>query len=440
MTMKKITFLIITMLLPLIAMADAVEIDGIYYNLIAKENVAEVTQKPSKYSGNVTIPSSISYGGVDYSVMAIGNNSFFECTNLKSVTIPNSVTTIGSKAFYKCEALTSVTISNNLKFIADWAFYGCSVLTSITIPKSTTYIGSAAFMYCNGLTTITIPNSVTGIEDNAFSYCNLSEIIVEEGGIYDSRNNCNAIISKSFDKLIVGCKNTTIPNSVTTIGHHAFAGCSGLTSITIPNSVTSIEEFAFFCSGLTSITIPSSVTTMGYAAISGCKALTSVTIPSSVTTIKGSTFYGCTGLTSIIIPDGVTRIEDEAFEACSSLTSVTIPNSMWSIGVAAFDRCDALTDIYCYAEEIPSLGNNSFNNPNDILHVPAVSLDAYKSSWSYLFKEIVALTDSDPKPTGIKELKCDSHSDGLYFDLQGRQMSMPHKGVNIVNGKKILVK
>lgn len=440
MTMKKITFLIITMLLPLIAMADAVEIDGIYYNLITKENVAEVTQKPSKYSGNVTIPSSISYGGVDYSVMAIGTNSFYECTNLKSVTIPNSVTSIGNKAFYKCGALTSVTISNNLKSISDWAFYGCSVLTSITIPKSTTYIGSAAFYGCSGLTTITIPHSVKGIEENAFSNCNLSEIIVEEGGIYDSRNNCNAIIIKSTDKLIVGCKNTTIPNSVTTIGHHAFEGCSGLTSITIPNSVTSIEKFAFFGSGLTSITIPSSVTTMGYAAFSGCKALTSVKIPSSVTTIEGSTFYGCTGLTSIIIPDGVTRIEDEAFEACYSLTSVTIPNNMLSIGVSAFSRCDALTDIYCYAEEIPSLGTNSFDNPNDILHVPAVSLDAYKSSCSYLFKEIVALTDSDPKPTGIKELKCDSHSDGLYFDLQGRQMSMPHKGVNIVNGKKILVK
>ena len=335
---------------------------------------------------SVSIPNGVEYL-VDY--------GFAGCTSLTSVSIPNSVSGIGAHVFEGCSALTSVTIPNNIKSISDWAFYGCSALTSITFPKSTTYIGSAAFYGCSGLTTITIPNSVTGIEENAFSNCNLSEIIVEEGGIFDSRNNCNAIIIKSTDKLIVGCKNTTIPNSVTTIGHHAFEGCSGLTSITIPNSVTSIEKFAFFGSGLTSITIPSSVTTMGYAAFSGCHALTSVKIPSSVTTIEGSTFYGCTGLTSIIIPDGVTRIEDEAFEACYSLTSVTIPNNMLSIGVSAFSRCDALTDIYCYAEEIPSLGTNSFDNPNDILHVPAVSLDAYKSSWSYLFKEIVAITQDD---------------------------------------------
>ena len=120
-----------------------------------------------------------------------------------------------------------------------------------------TSIGHEAFENCSSLTSLTIPNSVTSIGNYAFRYCSgLTSITVEKGNTkYDSRDNCNAIIETNTNKLIAGCKNTTIPNSVTSIGGFAFEGCSGLTSITIPNSVTSIENGAFDgCSGLTSIT------------------------------------------------------------------------------------------------------------------------------------------------------------------------------------------
>ena len=153
------------------------------------------------------------------------------------------------------------------------------------------------------MTSVTIPNSITSIGKYAFSRCyGLTSLVVDKNnGTYDSRNNCNAIIETSTNNLIVGCKNTTIPNSVTSIGEHAFEDCSRLTSVTIPNSVTSIGYGAFYnCSGLTSVTIGNSVTSIGYGAFSGCSGLTSVTIPNSVTYIGKYAFYNCSGLTKLV--------------------------------------------------------------------------------------------------------------------------------------------
>ena len=194
---------------------------------------------------------------IEDGVTSIGNHAFELCPSLTSVTIPNSVKSIGSYAFLYCKGLTSITIPNSVTSIGGFAFEGCSGLTSITIPNSVTSIGDYAFYVCSGLTSITIPNSVTSIGSYAFSDCSgLTSITVEKGNTkYDSRDNCNAIIETNTNKLIAGCKNTIIPNSVMSVGESAFYGCSGLTSITIPNSVTSIGNWAFYyCSGLTSIT------------------------------------------------------------------------------------------------------------------------------------------------------------------------------------------
>ena len=242
---------------------------------------------------SITIPNSVtSIGGnafylcsgltsitIPNSVTSIGSGTFFCCWGLTSVTIPNSVTSIGDGAFFGCSGLTSVNIPNSVTSIGEMAFYCCSSLTSITIPNSVTSIGTEAFHGCSSLTSVTIPNSVTSIGFGAFAECSgLTSLKVESGNtVYDSRDNCNAIIESSTNTLIYGCKNTTIPNSVTSIGYGAFAACSGLTSVTIPNSVTSIGFGAFAeCSGLTSVTIPSSVTSIGDRVFNGSSGLTSV--------------------------------------------------------------------------------------------------------------------------------------------------------------------
>ena len=210
-------------------------------------------------------------------VTNIGNYAFYECNGLTSISIPEGVTSIGNYAFSGCSGLTSISIPEGVTSIGYSAFSGCSGLTSISIPEGVTSIGYSAFYNCSGLTSINIPNSVTSIGYRAFSGCSgLTSIKVDSNNKkYDSRNNCNAIIDKETNTLIAGCKNTIIPEGVTSIGACAFYNCSGLTSINIPNSVTSIGGSAFEgCSGLTSISIPEGVTSIGWFAFSLCDNLT----------------------------------------------------------------------------------------------------------------------------------------------------------------------
>ena len=170
------------------------------------------------------VPKKMAFSGRDYVVSAIDDGAFADCSCLTSVVIPDSVTWIG-----------------------DGAFRGCSGLTSVVIPDSVIWIGDYAFSGCNELTSVVIPDSVTAIGEEAFKGCgNLESIVVGKGNrVYDSRENCNAIIETKTNKLLRGCKNTVIPNSVTSIGKEAFWGCCGLASIVIPDSINEIGAYAF---------------------------------------------------------------------------------------------------------------------------------------------------------------------------------------------------
>ncbi|WP_177216041.1 leucine-rich repeat domain-containing protein [Prevotella sp. tf2-5] len=311
-------------------------------------------------------------------VTSIGNYTFAYCTGLTSIEIPASVTSIGGSAFWNCSYLATVTFAEDsqLTSIGNNAFNNTG-LTSINIPASVTTIGNNAFRNCSGLATVTfaagsqltsigniafnytgltsinIPASVTSIGNGAFINCsNLEAMTVDgENAVYDSRDNCNAIIEKSSNTLIAGCKNTTIPDDVTIIRDYAFNGCTGLTSIEIPASVTSIGGYAFYgCTGLTSIEIPAGVTSIGVSAFEGCSGLTSIEIPAGVTSIGGSTFYGCTGLTSIEIPASVTTIGNSAFQNCSNLATVTVYAPSCTLGDFAFSGCDKLANIYVFSD------------------------------------------------------------------------------------------
>ena len=189
------------------AFAEAVEIDGIYYNLVTKAKQAEVISNPNRYTGAIKIPGTVSYNNVTYSVTSIGAEAFYYCNALTSITIPNSVTSIGAEAFYGCSGLKKVIVPD----VAAW----CGI--SFGNGSTSNPLSYAKHLYSDETTEITdlvIPNSVTSIGSYAFCGCS------------------------SLTSVI-------IPNSVTSIGGAAFSGCTGLTSVTIPNSVTSIGGAAF---------------------------------------------------------------------------------------------------------------------------------------------------------------------------------------------------
>ncbi len=308
---------------------DNLRENGIYYELNKAKQTAKVRRLPNgdEYSGNVVIPSTISYNGTPFRVTSIGYGAFQKCTGLTVVTIPESVTSIGN-----------------------YAFNGCTGLTAITIPESVTSIEECAFQDCTGLTAVTIPESVKSIGYGAFYDCTgLTSIVVESGNtVYDSRENCNAIIETATNTLIQGCNTTTIPNSVTSIGDAAFLCCAGCTAITIPDSVTSIGINAFYL--VPNIVYSGTATGSRWGArcmngyveghlvyadatkttLLACStsATGAITILNSVKSIGDYAFENCTGLTAITLPKTITEIGADVFEGCKKLQTICVPQGM----------------------------------------------------------------------------------------------------------------
>lgn len=379
------------------AHSEVVEIDGIYYNLMGHDwHEAEVTRNPNKYSGSIVIPESFYYQERLYHVSSIGNEAFSECKELTSVAIPNSVETIGFEAFYGCTGLSSITIPNSVILIGNSAFSDCTNLTSVhansieswlkidfnNYASNPLFYAKHLFVNNHEIENLIIPNNITSLGRHAFACW--------------------------------GGRTLILSNCVTNIGSGAFAGCDKLESVIFSDSIKSIEFGAFYgCENLKSVYIKD-IATWCSLAFAFCKnnplhyaehlyvnnrEITDLIIPNNVTTIGPAVFSGCNWLTSLFISNGVNNIEAGAFELSEELTTVIIPKSIKSIDLGAFRECPSLKDFYCYADVLPDTEEDVFENSNTgnaTLHVPASSIDTYRSTkpWKY-FKNIVTLEKAE---------------------------------------------
>ena len=390
---------------------ERVQIGDLYYNLDSTNQTAKVTDPNSgKYSGDIVIPSSVTYNSVIYSVTSIGSYAFRDCTGLTSVTIPNSVTSIGDAAFRNCSGLTSVTIPNSVTSIGGYAFQGCSSLTSITLPNSITSIGNNVFSGCDSLMAIYVPcgeldRFVTMLRnDSRVQYTPLPysitttavngiinvPICYEEPIQITAIPNAGYIFTQWSDGITDNPRTITLTQDTMFTAKFSELSIDGLvysfdtnkqtaelirvankkiTSIIIPNTVVynnstytvvAIGQDAFRnCSALTSVTIGENITTIQAGAFSGCNALSSISIPNNVISIGQDAFKNCTSLSSAYIGNNVAEIGISAFYGCTQLSQITLPHSINVIGSTAFHNCSELIEIVI-PTNVTSIGNNVF--------------------------------------------------------------------------------
>ena len=326
--------------------------------------------------------------------------TFNRCTNLTSISIPNSVTNINDDAFFGCNSLANIMMPG-VKSIGTRAFFGCTGLRSLTLPDGLLKIGSLAFSDCLGLKEVTIPGSVTSVGLFAFSGCTgLTAFIVDPLNKFFSSKD-GVLFDKNATTLVQLPGETSggfsIPSGVTNIASTAFAFCGNLTNIAIPASVTTIGDMAFLgCGNLMGFTldplnsaycmldgallnktksllvqypparvgnytIPRTVTKIGTAAISGCSGLTAINTDTNVNSLslsynsidgvlwdqykKKLIAYPGGRIGSYAITNASYEITPYAFSDCRGLTGISIPNGLNRIGSNSFFNCTALTNV-----------------------------------------------------------------------------------------------
>lgn len=367
----KLILALLTSVVPILAAAFDFKENSIYYNKLSDGKSVEVTFNrgpglgPNSYSadykGDVVVPASVSYKGKTYKVTAIGDKAFDKCIEVRSISIPNSVATIGFAAF-RTTAMNQIDLPNSVTSIHSEAFYSCTSLEKFVIPKSVTEIGTKLFGACK----------------------NMRSITVERGNpVYDSRDNCNAIIETSSNTIVVACMGSHIPGSVTCIGTCAFANLHEMPSIDIPSSVTEIGDYAFMeCHEIKSVKLPMALVKIGKSAFAGCYNLSSVNLPNTIKTIGENAFYYC-DLKEATLPSTITSIGNATFGWNQKLKKIIIPSTVTAIGKDAFLNCFDLRSVKCMVNDPDNvtLHEDAFSGVDKskvTLEVPKSAVNKYK--------------------------------------------------------------
>ena len=327
-----------------------VPIGDYYYRLDDSNHTGAITNKKmsttiqisNSYSGNVKIPSSVTYEGESYTITRIENNAFYKCTSLESITIPKTIKEIGLMAFEGCSQLKTISVEiENTSFSAtDNILYDKGQSTVLlcaaqkegicTLPKTVVKIANSAFSGCTKITKVILPDNLNTIESYAFYECSSLASI-------------------------------NLPNALTSIGTYAFYNATSLASdITIPNGITEIKDYTFYgCSKIKNVTLHDAITSIGTYAFSRCTSLTSISLPNYLTEIKTYAFSE-SALTSIVIPTDIKEIPKGVFENCK-LTSITLPEGLETIGLFAFRNNGKDIQTVNIPKSVKKIANNAFD-------------------------------------------------------------------------------
>ena len=361
--MKKFKSLVLAVIGLLCSMSVSAEdfvVDGFFFDITSQAKFTVEISHIAK-QGEIIIPSKVTYFGEEYSVTSIGQQACINNNKITSITIPNGVTNIGDRAFFQCSQLTSIHIGNDVKNIGLGAFQFCKELKNIVIPKGVMTIGLGAFSGCDKLETI---------------------IVDKDNTIYDSRKNCNAIIETSTNIMVVGCKNSSFPHSVTHIGNYAFAHNTSIKDLTIPDNIIGIGEHSF----------------------AYCEALETISIGNNVTEIEKWGFYGCYKLTKLIsyaeVPPTCGTM---AFEGIDKETCVLqVPES----SLAAYQQADQWKEFFFIEDVLTAIGG--------------VTVDGAVSATADVYS-----------------------TNGMLIKRNAELKNLKHElpaGIYIIGGKKVLVK
>ena len=308
-------------------------------------------------------------------LISITSSEFYGCSYLKSIQLPPQVKSIGDNAFRNCVRLLTVDIPSSVETIYESAFNGCVRMVNVTFHEGLAFIDNLAFFSCKSLQSINIPSSLTSLASTAFKGCNSVESIsvANDNTVYDSREDCNAIILTETNTMVLGCSNASFPETVTSIGNAAFSGCTNLIELDVPETIVSIGPSAF----------------------SNCSGLVSVHLPSSISIIENGVFSECTKLTEVHLPEGLMRIGVSAFGQCRNLPSISIPASVTTISANAFFECPKLLDVTVGFSTPISITSTTFpNRQYATLHVPPGCVQTFKET--KYWKDFYLIVESFP--------------------------------------------